>query len=112
MKNSFALLTALGFVVIFSMLSLFIIETKTLSHNVDFSRVIYTQTKMHTDFAKELIQNIEIGSQTKTLTVEEPNYDIKAYFTHETNGTVNVDLYVKPKLDGLHISIHESFSKD
>lgn len=111
MKKSFSMLITIFLITLFSYISIFIIETKTLSSNTDMKIFIQTQANMHMNFAKELILASKLNSNIQTLTINIKNYDITAYFTPSSDNTFIVNLYVTPKMKDYHIRLHQSFVK-
>ena len=110
MKNSFGLLLTLFLLTLFAFLSIFIIETKTLSSNINSTKYLQTGAKLKLNFAKELILDLNITQITKSLTLEDDKFDINATFNHLNNKAAIVDIFISPKFDS-NIRLHHRFTK-
>ena len=107
MKKSYILLFTIILISIFSYLSLFIYETKSLSAKVVQEQYLYLQAKNHIDFFKEYIKSIDLNTINK-LELENNDFQIYADIKKESS-VFFINIYVKSK--NYNISLHENFTK-
>ena len=108
MKKSFTLLITIFLLSIFSYLTIFILETKSLRNTNLQNQYLYIQAKNHKEFLKSYINSIEL-QDISDLKVEDEVFDIYAQIEVLSNSTYAINLYVKAK--EFDISIHEEFTK-
>ena len=107
MKKSYILLFTIVLITIFSFLSIFIYETKSLSAKVVEEQYLYLQAKNHFDFFKQYIENTDLKDINK-LELENTNFDIYANIKNQDDLFL-INIYVNSKTS--EISLHESFTK-
>ena len=107
MKKSYILLFTIILISIFSYLSLFIYETKSLSAKVVREQYLYLQAKNHLDFFKEYIKETDLTNINK-LELQNKNFEIYANIKINKLSYL-INIYVKSKDN--NISLHESFTK-
>lgn len=98
MKKSFSLLTTLLLVVLFSFLSVKIIQNQTFSTQVDKLKYLELQGKVHLEKIKTFIQNDSIKNFVLNDDRYELNYSFEGNLTH---------IYIKAKNEP--VTIYESF---
>lgn len=107
MKKSYILLFSVILITIFSYLSIFIYETKSLSAKVIEEQYLYLQAKNHINFFKQYIEKTDLKDINK-LELENTNFDIYANIKKQDNLFL-INIYIKSKT--FDISLHESFTK-
>lgn len=113
MKKSFALLFTIFLLTTVSLLSIYTIEIKAFQNSIETKEYIYTQAKLHLDFAKKFIKNLDFNDDkcNQKIEIENKRYDIYAKFSCINDSVTTVDLYVKDKNSIYSIELHERFLK-
>lgn len=103
MKKSFALITTLFLLVVFSYLSINIIQNKNYSNQIDKIKYLTIQASIHMRYIKQNISsNINLNDDRFILNI--------IVQKNETNTTYHIYLKTKNELDA-HISIYEKVIK-
>lgn len=132
-KKSFALLLTILLIILFSFLSIYILEIKTLQSDTQTKNYHQIQADFHLTFAKEFIHNINLSIQEEPcieeINIQNEHYEIYAniiYISQKNNclnseeinldtnnsyGVAVVDLYVESKSSHFKIKLHERFLK-
>ncbi len=103
MKRSFALFLTIFALTVFSYLSISIIETNSISSNIDTHKYLHLQANIHLKYIKEYIatntpeeiNNLNLND-TKfdlTITPKEDNNITTHHITIETKDDTNIRLY-------------------
>ena len=109
-KRSFALLITIMLLVLFASLSISIIETKTISTNIDTLKYLNLQANIHLGYIKKYIN---------AHTIEEiDNFDcndlndsrFKAICKKDEDDNKTYHIYINT-VDGTHIRLYDSISK-
>ena len=107
LKKSYILLFTIILISIFSYLSLFIYETKSLSAKVVREQYLYLQAKNHLDFFEEYIISSDLTNINK---LELQNNDFEIYADIKKDNVLYlINIYVKSK--NYNISLHKNFTK-
>lgn len=101
MKKSFALLSTLIVLVIFSYLSINIIQNKTYSSQINKLKYLEIQGQIHLKYIKQNILNNPI--------INDNRFDLKIYQDLNKTNTI-YHIYLKTK-DDSHISFYEKIIK-
>ena len=108
MKKAYTLLLTIVLITIFSILSIFILETKSLKSINLTNQYLYIQAKNHKNFLKDYIKELDL-KDINHLKVDDDLFDISAKI--EQKGSIfNVDIFVKAK--DYDISIYERITKE
>ena len=108
MKKAYTLLLTIVLITIFSILSIFILETKSLRSTNLTNQYLYIQAKNHKNFLKSYIHELDL-KEINHLKVEDDLFDISAQI--EQKGSIfNIDIFVKAK--DYDISIYERITKE
>ena len=104
-KKAYTLLISLFLISIFSYLSIFILQTKSIQHDNLKNQYLYLQAQNHKEFLKKYIklQNLE---QVTSIKIDDDIFDIKAVITKNEDSSFNIDIYVNTKKH--NISIYET----
>ena len=106
MKKAYTLLLTIVLITIFSILSIFILETKSLRNTNLTNQYLYIQAKNHMNFFKDYIKNEDLKDITH-LQIEDELFDIFASFDTAQN---LFHLYVKAK--NYDVTLHEKVIKE
>lgn len=115
MKKSFSLLITILLITIFSFLSIFIIETKSISINNLNNLYLQSQTKLHLNFFKDYIKSLDLKNDcTKKITIVDEIYTFEADLNYqnscqEKNNIITVETFLGAKTEQNEIKLHESF---
>ncbi len=97
-RKAFGLLITILLVFIFSILSLWIVENKVMSSNIDKYKYIHIQAKLHMNYIVEYITKYN----------QAPSWDINSDYQveviHEENSNT-FDIFITPKED-IDIRLH------
>lgn len=107
MKKAYTLLITITLVTLFSILGIFILETKSLRTTNLTNQYLYIQAKNHKNFLKDYLKSIDL-SNINHLKIEDDIFDIYAKIESK-NSIFVVDIFVKAK--DYDISLDEQFSK-
>lgn len=107
MKKAYTLLITITLVTLFSILGIFILETKSLRTTNLTNQYLYIQAKNHKNFLKDYLKSIDL-SNINHLKIEDDIFDIYAKIESK-NSIFVVDIFVKAK--DYDISLYEQFSK-
>ena len=108
MKKAYTLLLTIVLITIFSILSIFILETKSLRNTNLTNQYLYIQAKNHKNFLKNYINELDLKDITH-LKVDDDLFDIFAQI--EQKGSISyVDIFVKAK--DYNISLYERITKE
>jgi hypothetical protein len=107
MKKSFTLLITIFVLILFSYLSLIILQTKSLSNTNIQNQYLYIQANNHKEFLKSYINSINLTG-IKHLDIENKFFDIYSTIKKEEE-KYKINIYVKSK--EFDISIHEKIIK-
>lgn len=105
MKKAYTLLITIILITSFSVLGVFIMQTKALKSQNLTNQYLYIQGKNHLNFFKEYIKELDL-KDINHLQIEDDLFDI--YAKIEKNNTIfTVNIFVKAK--DYDISLHEQF---
>lgn len=108
MKKAYTLLLTIVLITTFSILGIFILETKSLKNTNLTNQYLYIQAKNHKNFLKNYINELDLKEITH-LKVDDDLFDIFAQI--EQKGSIfNVDIFVKAK--DYNISLYERITKE
>lgn len=108
MKKAYTLLITIVLMTIFSVLGIFILETKSLRSTNLTNQYLYIQAKNHKNFLKEYIKDIDL-TNINHLKVEDDLFDIYAK-VEPKDSTFIIDIFVKAK--DYNISLYERVIKN
>ena len=108
MKKAYTLLLTIVLITTFSVLGIFILETKSLKNTNLTNQYLYIQAKNHKNFLKNYINELDLKDITH-LKVDDDLFDIFAQI--EQKGSIfYVDIFVKAK--DYNISLYERITKE
>ena len=107
MKKSFTLLITIFVLVLFSYLSLIILQTKSLSNTNIQKQYLYIQANNHKEFLKSYLKTIDLKN-INHIKIDDDIFDIYALIKKDTN-KFDINIFVKAR--EFNISIHESIIK-
>lgn len=108
MKKAYTLLLTIVLITTFSVLGIFILETKSLKNTNLTNQYLYIQAKNHKNFLKNYINELDLKEITH-LKVDDDLFDIFAQI--EQKGSIfYVDIFVKAK--DYNISLYERITKE
>lgn len=107
MKKAYTLLITIVLITIFSVLGIFILETKSLRSTNLTNQYLYIQAKNHKNFLKDYLKDIDL-TNIHHVKVEDDLFDIYAK-VEPKDSTFVIDIFVKAK--NYNISLYEQFSK-
>ena len=107
MKKSYTLLITIVLITLFSVLSIFILETKSLRSENLTNQYLYIQAKNHKNFLKDYLKSIDLND-IENFEIEDNLFDIYAKI-EKNDSTFTIDIFVKAK--EYDISLHEQFFK-
>ena len=108
MKKAYTLLLTIVLITIFSVLGIFILETKSLKNTNLTNQYLYIQAKNHKNFLKDYIKELDL-KETSHLQIEDNLFDIYARIEF-INLKYFINIYVKSK--NYDISLHEKMIKE
>jgi hypothetical protein len=109
MIKSFALFITFALVVLFSTLSISIIETDNICTNIDTLKYLHLQANIHMMYIKDYIAN-HTESQILTFSLDDLRYELRINNENENNQS-KYHIYLKTK-DSTPISIYSSVIKN
>ena len=108
MKKAYTLLITIVLMTIFSVLGIFILETKSLRSTNLTNQYLYIQAKNHKNFLKEYIKDIDL-TNINHLKIDDDLFDIYAK-VEPKDSTFIIDIFVKAK--DYNISLYERVIKN
>lgn len=108
MKKAYTLLLTIVLITIFSVLGVFILETKSLRSTNLTNQYLYIQAKNHKNFLKDYLKSIDL-SGINHLKVEDDLFDIYAKIESK-DSIFTIDIFVKAK--DYDISLYERVIKE
>jgi hypothetical protein len=108
MKKSYTLLITITLITLFSVLGIFILETKSLRSVNLTNQYLYIQAKNHKEFLKDYLKSINLVG-INHLKIEDDLFDIYAK-VEPKDSTFILDIFVKAK--DYNISLYERVIKD
>jgi len=103
MKKAYTLLMAIVLVTIFSVLGIFILETKSLRSVNLTNQYLYLQAKNHKNFLKDYLKNIDL-SNINDFEIKDDLFNIYAKI-EKNNSIFTIHIFVKAK--DYDISLYE-----
>lgn len=107
MKKSYTLLITIVLITLFSILSIFILETKSLRAENLTNQYLYIQAKNHKNFLKDYLKSIDLKN-INDFEIEDDLFKIYAKI-EKNNSIFTINVFVKAK--DYDISLHEQFTK-
>ena len=107
MKKSYTLLITIVLITLFSILSIFILETKSLRAENLTNQYLYIQAKNHKNFLKDYLKSIDL-TNINDFEIEDDLFKIYAKI-EKNNSIFTINVFVKAK--DYDISLHEEFTK-
>ena len=108
MKKAYTLLITIVLITIFSVLGIFILETKSLRSTNLTNQYLYIQAKNHKNFLKDYLRDIDL-TNINHLKIEDDLFDIYAK-VEAKDSTFIIDIFVKAK--DFNISLYERVIKE
>ncbi|VAY88054.1 hypothetical protein MNB_ARC-1_756 [hydrothermal vent metagenome] len=108
MKKSFALFITIILVTLFATLSISIVETKTISTNIDTLKYLYLQSNMHLHYIKKYIQT-HTKQEIKDFKLNDQRFTTNIILEDENNKTIYY-IYIKTK-DDTAVSLYDTVIK-
>ena len=107
-KKSFGLITTIILVVIFSFISIIIVQNKIFSNRIDKLKYLELQANIYMLNIKQYIKTHTV-SEIKNYTLSDKRYNLK--IKEDTNSSINkFHIYISTK-DQTHISLYNFVSK-
>lgn len=107
MRKAYTLLITIVLITLFSVLGIFILETKSLRNTNLTNQYLYIQAKNHKEFLKDYLKNIDL-TNINTLKIEDDLFNIYAKIEPK-DSTFIIDVFVKAK--NYDISLYERIFK-
>ena len=107
MKKSYTLLITIFLITLFSILGIFILETKSLRAENLTNQYLYIQAKNHKNFLKDYLKSIDLKN-INDFEIEDDLFKIYAKI-EKNNSIFTINVFVKAK--DYDISLHEQFTK-
>lgn len=95
MKKSYILFITIVLITLFSYLSVFNYETKSLSSSNIKNQYLHLQAKNHLQFMEELIKQKDLDN-INHLKIEDKTFDIEAKIKKENSKQI-IDIFIKAK---------------
>ena len=108
MKKAYTLLITIVLMTIFSILGIFILETKSLRSTNLTNQYLYIQAKNHKNFLKDYIKDIDL-TNINYLKIDDDLFDIYAK-VEPKDSTFIIDIFIKAK--DYNISLYEKVLKE
>jgi hypothetical protein len=108
MKKAYTLLITIVLITLFSVLGIFILETKSLRSVNLTNQYLYIQAKNHKEFLKDYLKSINLTG-INHLKIEDDLFDIYAK-VEPKDSTFILDIFVKAK--DYDISLYERVIKE
>ena len=107
MKKAYTLLLTIVLITTFSVLGIFILETKSLRSENLTNQYLYIQAKNHKNFLKDYLKSIDLNG-INDFEIKDDLFDIYAKI-EKNDSTFTINIFVKAK--DYDISLHEQFTK-
>lgn len=108
MKRAYTLLLTITLITIFSVLGIFILETKSLRSENLINQYLYIQAKNHKNFVKEYLKSIDLNG-INDFEIKDNLFNI--YAKIEKNDSIfTINIFVKAK--DFDISLYEKVVKE
>ncbi len=108
MKKSYTLLITITLITLFSVLGIFILETKSLRSENLTNQYLYIQAKNHKNFLKDYIKSIDL-TNINDFEIEDDLFDIFAKI-EKNNSIFTIHIFVKAK--DYDVSLYEKIIKE
>ena len=108
MKKAYTLLITITLITLFSVLGIFILETKSLRSENLTNQYLYIQAKNHKNFLKDYLKNIDLTNKND-FEVEDDLFNIYAKI-EKNNSIFTIHIFVKAK--NYDISLYEKVVKE
>ena len=108
MKKSYTLLITIVLITLFSILGIFILETKSLRAENLTNQYLYIQAKNHKNFLKDYLKSIDL-TNINDFEIEDDLFDIFAKI-EKNNSIFTIHIFVKAK--DYDISLYEKIIKE
>ena len=108
MKKSYTLLITITLITLFSVLGIFILETKSLRSENLTNQYLYIQAKNHKNFLKDYIKSIDL-TNINDFEIEDDLFDIYAKI-EKNNSIFTIHIFVKAK--DYDLSLYEKIIKE
>ena len=108
MKKAYTLLITITLITLFSVLGIFILETKTFRSGKLTNQYLYIQAKNHKNFLKDYLKNIDL-TNINDFEVEDDLFNIYAKI-EKNNSIFTIHIFVKAK--NYDISLYEKVVKE
>lgn len=108
MKKAYTLLLTIVLITIFSVLGIFILETKSLKNTNLTNQYLYIQAKNHKNFLKDYIKELDL-KDINHIKIDDDLFDIYAKIESK-DSTFTIDIFVKAK--DYNISLYERMTKE
>ena len=107
MKKSYTLLITIVLITLFSILGIFILETKSLRAENLTNQYLYIQAKNHKNFLKDYLNSMDL-TNINDFEIEDDLFKIYAKI-EQNNSILTINVFVKAK--NYNVSLHEQFTK-
>ena len=108
MKKAYTLLLTIVLITIFSVLGIFILETKSLKNTNLTNQYLYIQAKNHKNFLKDYLKSIDL-TNINHFEINDDLFDIYAKI-EKNNSIFTIHIFVKAK--DYDISLYEKVVKE
>jgi hypothetical protein len=108
-KKSFGLIGVIFLILIFSFLSVNIVQNQTFSNKIDQLKYLHLQANIHINHLKKYIKT-HTKAQISTYSLDDDRFILFIQAEDINNSTVKYHLNIKTK-DDTHISIYDSIIK-
>jgi hypothetical protein len=108
MKKAYSLLITITLITLFSVLGIFILETKSLRSENLTNQYLYIQAKNHKNFLKDYLKSIDLNG-INDFEIKDDLFDIYAKI-EKNNSISTIHIFVKAK--DYDISLYEKVLKE
>ena len=108
MKKAYSLLITITLITLFSVLGIFILETKSLRSENLTNQYLYIQAKNHKNFLKDYLKSIDL-TNINHFEIKDDLFDIYAKI-EKNNSIFTIHIFVKAK--DYNISFYEKVVKE
>jgi hypothetical protein len=108
MKKAYSLLITITLITLFSVLGIFILETKSLRGENLTNQYLYIQAKNHKNFLKDYLKSIDLNG-INDFEIKDDLFDIYAKI-EKNNSISTIHIFVKAK--DYDISLYEKVLKE
>lgn len=108
MKKAYSLLITITLITLFSVLGIFILETKSLRSENLTNQYLYIQAKNHKNFLKDYLKSIDLNG-INDFEIKDDLFDIYAKI-EKNNSIFTIHIFVKAK--DYDISLYEKVVKE